>query len=182
MFDNDERVDRRIRRTRDRLGDALIELLKDKGFDAFTVQDVLDRAQVARSTFYAHYRGKEDLFLSDLEEFFEAMGSLIERSRERSRRVMAVRELFSHIADSRKLYDAMVASGRIDDYFALAQGCFARGIEARLRVLAPDADEPRLRATALSGALLSLLRQWLQRANERSADEMDAFFHSLVWI
>ena len=181
MFDNDKGVDRRIRRTRDRLGDALIELLKEKGFDAFTVQDVLDRAQVARSTFYAHYRGKDDLFLSDLEEFFEAMGSFIERSRERSRRVMAVRELFSHIADSRKLYDAMVVSGRIDDYFALAQGCFTRGIEARLRVLAPDADEPRLRATALSGALLSLLRQWLQRAKEHSAEEMDAFFHSLVW-
>ncbi|TMA73517.1 MAG: helix-turn-helix transcriptional regulator [Deltaproteobacteria bacterium] len=51
MFDNDKGVDRRIRRTRDRLGDALIELLKEKGFDAFTVQDVLDRAQVARSTF-----------------------------------------------------------------------------------------------------------------------------------
>jgi len=181
MFKKDANIDRRIRRTRDRLGDALIALLKDKGFDAITVQDILDRARVGRSTFYVHYRDKDDLFLSDLEEFFESMGSFIERSGERSRRVMPVRELFSHIADSRTLYEAMVASGRIDDCLALAEGCFARAIEARLRALAPDMDQPRLRAIALSGALLSLLRQWLPRANERGAEEMDAFFHSLVW-
>ena len=181
MFDNDEKVDRRIRRTRDRLGDAVIELVKEKGFEAVTVQDVLDRAQVGRSTFYAHYRDKDDLFFSDLEEFLEAMGSLIDRSGEQSRRVLPVRELFSHIAGARKLYDAMVASGRIDDFTALAEGCFARAIEARLHTLAPDLDEPRLRAIALSGALLSLLRQWLPRPTERSAEEIDAFFHALVW-
>src|SRR5207237_7693949 len=110
MFESDDKVDRRIRRTRDRLGDALIELVKEKGFEAVTVQEVLDHAQVGRSTFYAHYRDKDDLFFSDLEEFLEAMGSLIDRSGEQSRRVMPVRELFSHIAGARKLYDAMVAS------------------------------------------------------------------------
>src|SRR5204863_8822645 len=119
MFTNDEKLDRRIRRTRERLGDAMLALLEEKGFDAITVQDVLDRAQVGRSTFYVHYRDKDDLFLSDLEEFFESMGSFIERSGERSRRVMPVRELFSHIADSPTLYEAMVASGRIDDCLAL---------------------------------------------------------------
>src|SRR5438067_959504 len=171
MFDNDdEKVDRRIRRTRDRLGDALLELVKEKGFDAVTVQDVLDRAQVGRSTFYEHYRDKDDLFFSDLEQFLESMGSVIDRSGEQSRRVMPVRELFSHIAGARQLYDAMVASGRIDDFTALAEGCFARAIEARLQKLAPGLDEPRLRAVALSGALLSLLRQWLPRATERSPE------------
>src|SRR2546430_13862143 len=103
MFDNDKKVDRRIRRTRDRLGDALLELVKEKGFDAVTVQEVLDRAQVGRSTFYAHYRDKDDLFFSDLEEFLEAMGSLIDRSGEQSRRGVPVRALFSHTAAARPL-------------------------------------------------------------------------------
>jgi AcrR family transcriptional regulator len=68
-----EKGDPRVRRTRDRLGDALVELLVEKSFDDITVHDVLERAGVSRSTFYTHYRDKNDLFLSDAEEFFEAL-------------------------------------------------------------------------------------------------------------
>ncbi len=71
------KIDARIRRTRDRLGDALVELILEKPFDAITLQDVLDRAGVGRSTFYVHYRDKEDLFLSDADEFFEAMATRV---------------------------------------------------------------------------------------------------------
>ncbi len=56
------KVDRRIRRTRDTLGDALVQLIQEKPFDEITVQDVLDRACVGRTTFYTHYRDKDDLF------------------------------------------------------------------------------------------------------------------------
>ena len=70
------KLDRRVLHTRDTLGDALVELMKEKTFDDITVQDVLDRAGVGRSTFYAHYRDKQDLFLSDVEDFFELMSTL----------------------------------------------------------------------------------------------------------
>jgi len=73
------KVDRRIRRTRDTLGDALIALMQEKSFEEITVQEVLDRAGVGRSTFYAHYRDKEDLFLSDVEDFMEMMSTLLTR-------------------------------------------------------------------------------------------------------
>ena len=59
------KTDRRILRTRDALGDAMMALLHEKSFDRITVQDVLDRAGVGRATFYAHYRDKHDLFLVD---------------------------------------------------------------------------------------------------------------------
>ena len=50
------KTDRRILRTRDTLGDALVALMQEKSFDHITVQDLLDRAGVGRSTFYVHYR------------------------------------------------------------------------------------------------------------------------------
>src|ERR1700752_2902073 len=56
----DQKVDARVRRTRDALGDALVELMQEKPFDSITVQDVLDRAKVGRSTFYSHYSDKDD--------------------------------------------------------------------------------------------------------------------------
>ena len=73
-------LDRRVKATREALGDALIELMQQHPFDELTVQQVLDRAGVGRSTFYAHYRDKEDLFLSDIEDFLEALGGMLTRN------------------------------------------------------------------------------------------------------
>lgn len=54
--------DRRVRRTRRALREALIALIVERGYEKVTVQDVLDRADIGRSTFYAHYRDKDALF------------------------------------------------------------------------------------------------------------------------
>jgi len=60
--------DRRVRRTRTLLQDALIALILEKGYEAVTVQDIIDRADVGRSTFYAHFLDKQQLLLSRVEE------------------------------------------------------------------------------------------------------------------
>src|ERR1700680_857199 len=73
------KIDGRIRRTRDHLGDALMKLALEKPFDKITVQNVLDRAGISRSTFYVHYNDKDDLFMSDLDEFFEGMATMLSR-------------------------------------------------------------------------------------------------------
>ena len=75
VADLQKKEDRRVRRTRDKLGDALVELLVQKSFDEITVQDVLDRAGVSRSTFYSHFSDKNDLFFSDSDEFLEGDGN-----------------------------------------------------------------------------------------------------------
>ena len=69
--------------------------MHERPFKSITVQDVLDRAEVGRSTFYTHYRDKDDLFLSDVEEFWEVISSMLDRSGEDSKRVAPVRELFA---------------------------------------------------------------------------------------
>ena len=126
------KIDRRVLHTRDALGDALIQLMQEKPFETITVQHVLDRAGIGRSTFYTHYRDKEDLFMSDVEEFWEGMSTLISRRVEASDRVAPVTELFAHLAESREFYAALVASGKIHDVLELGRGHFARGIELSL--------------------------------------------------
>src|SRR3954464_12204566 len=90
---NTLKMDRRISRTRDTLGDALVELIHEKTFDEITVQEVLDRAGVGRSTFYAHYRDKQDLFLSDVEDFLELMSGLLTRHNVSLKRVAPRRRI-----------------------------------------------------------------------------------------
>ena len=55
--------DRRVERTQLLLA-ALVSLIEEKGFEALTVQDIIDRANLGRATFYAHFDNKEDLFVS----------------------------------------------------------------------------------------------------------------------
>ncbi|MFD3745973.1 TetR/AcrR family transcriptional regulator [Nocardia sp. NPDC058633] len=64
-----EHPDRRVRRTRDTLHKALIELMIERGYDKVTVSDIIGRADVGRSTFYAHYRDKDDLLAVSCTEF-----------------------------------------------------------------------------------------------------------------
>jgi len=176
-------TDLRIRRTRERLGAALIALIEEKAIDEVTVQEVLDRAKVGRSTFYVHYQDKDDLFLSQLEDGLQ-MWSTILTKQEKSRRLAPVAEFFAHVASAGKLYRSLVASGRIQSFFDLAQGYFARGIARRLKEIGlpiPDQREFDARAHALAGNLLSLLKWWLDRGAKEPAEDMDDLFHRMVW-
>jgi AcrR family transcriptional regulator len=177
--------DPRVRRTRDALGDALVELMHQRPFGAITVQHVLDRAHVARSTFYAHYRGKDDLFLSDVDEFFEGMATLLLRRREASERVAPVRELLAHVAEWREFHAALITSGKLRDVWELGEGHFARAIDRRLAALPAGASllpaRRRALSHALAGALLSLLSWWIDHGAAGSPAEMDDLYHRMVW-
>jgi len=180
-----KKTDARVRRTRDALGDALIALMQEKPFDTITVQDVLDRAHVSRSTFYTHYSDKDDLLMSDAEEFFEALSMALSQHGDTSDRVFPVREFFAHLSDVQPFFKALVKSGKYHENMELARGHFARGIERRLAELPRGKNIPANQLPAIAfahaGALLSLLSWWLDRGMRESPAEMDELFHRIVW-
>jgi AcrR family transcriptional regulator len=178
-------LDHRVQRTHERLGMALMELIMQKHIDQITVQEVLDRAAVGRSTFYLHFRDTDDLLLSQLETFLEMQSTSLSVRKEKSYRVVPVAELFAHIGQQNRIYRALANSGCLNEFYDLAQGYFARGIEQRLvdsgRLADLSARELNARASALAGSLLSLLRWWLDRGEKESPDSMDKLFHGMVW-
>lgn len=177
--------DQRTRRTHERLGRALLKLMIEKPIDKVTVQEVLDRASVGRSTFYLHFRDKNDLLLSQLEMFLATMSNMLSLRDEKSHRVVPVEEMFEHIGGQNRIWRALVDCGRLQDFLDLAQGYFARGIERRLRgsnrlsKLPPP--ELTAHAVALAGSLLSLLRWWIDRGAKESPHALDKLFHRMVW-
>ncbi len=178
------KADERVRRTRTRLSNALVALILEKPIDKLTVQEVLGRAGVGRSTFYLHFRDKDDLFLSVLEEGLEMWATALTRAQEKSHRIAPVAEFFGHVAGAKKLYRALVDSGRIHSFFDLAEGYFARGIARRLKETGRvDLAQRELeaRSHALAGNLLSLLKWWLDHGAKESPHAMDELFHRIVW-
>ena len=66
-----KKIDKRIIRTRQWLSKAFLELLEEKGLQKMTVQDITERANVNRATFYAHYEDKYDLFNTIIDHTFQ---------------------------------------------------------------------------------------------------------------
>ena len=178
-----QKTDARVLRSRDALGDAMIALMQEQPFDTITVQQVLDRAGVSRSTFYSHYRDKDDLFLSDVEDFFELLGGLLTRRNAPPARIAPVEELLSHLADVPGVRTAIEASGKGSDVRELGIGCFARSIEQRLTLANVALPAPELRATshALAGSLFSLMDWWLRNNQPMTPKAADALFHRMAW-
>lgn len=65
------RKDRRIQKTQNSLRGALVSLISEKSYDSIAVKEILDRANVGRSTFYMHFRDKDDLLLSGIHDMLE---------------------------------------------------------------------------------------------------------------
>ena len=180
-----KKIDARVRKTRDALGDALVELMQQRPFQSITVQDVLDRANVGRSTFYSHYSDKDDLLMSDADEFFEMFSMALSVHGDKSDRVFPVKEFFSHLIEAQQFVTALRTSGKLHANLELARGHFARGIERRLQELPKGVNilakqRPAL-AIAHAGALLSLMQWWIDRGMKEPAEEMDSLFHKIVW-
>jgi AcrR family transcriptional regulator len=101
--------DRRVRRTRKLLHDAFISLVIEKGYEKITIQDILDRADVGRSTFYVHYRDKEALLTAN----FDAMHEQLERELDQIAATgpvdvaLSAALLFEHAYRNQRMYRAM---------------------------------------------------------------------------
>ncbi|REB05569.1 TetR/AcrR family transcriptional regulator [Sporosarcina sp. BI001-red] len=69
----EKKIDRRILRTRQKIKETFAQLMEEKGFEAMTVRDLTERADINRGTFYLHYLDKYDLLEKSEDELFEDM-------------------------------------------------------------------------------------------------------------
>ncbi|GAA3240691.1 TetR/AcrR family transcriptional regulator [Nonomuraea helvata] len=176
-------VDRRVRRTRELLRRALVELILEKGYDRITVQDIIDRADIGRSTFYAHYTDKDDLLLSNLEELASAFEEHMERhfaSRAEPNPVLAA---FQHADRQRDLYKALAGKRGAE---VMRAGLHSRIKEAMTRQI-PEFLPHRDSAVPVDVAmeflltsLLGLLVWWLDNDVPYTAEEMADMYMRLI--
>lgn len=179
----EKKVDRRASRTRQALNTALIALIVEKRYDAITIQDILDLANVGRSTFYAHYRDKEDLLRSTFDEFFAGWGQHLKWENLEAGRVMPVLELFKHLQEAQKFYRALVRARKADELFRNGPGQMAKGVEKSLTSWLgkrkPSVPVPVL-ANYVASGILSLLKWWLDHDMPHPPQRMDEIFHELM--
>jgi AcrR family transcriptional regulator len=177
------KADRRSQRTRRLLSAALVELMLQKRYDEITVQDIIDRANIGRSTFYAHYLDKEDLLVSDFTRVLDALSQHLRREGDGHTAPTLV-PFFDHVRAHYQLYKALARGGGVDLLYTKGHQRLRENIEQHLGQLLPAGATPTaplpLVAHYTAGAILTMLQWWLDHEMPYSSEQMDALFYQLV--
>ena len=193
------KTDRRIQRTRHSLHAALLELIREKDYDDISTEEITERANVGRATFYKHYKDKEDLLL---EEFREMVNEKIQILSEipfsawlQSSQVVAARGkkpapplliLFEHIYENSELYYILLKSERsgrvIERIRKISTGAIAQFVESRAKTdpIPFHFKVPiEFFAAFVSGAFLSTMDWWLEEGMHHTPREVTQLFQDL---
>ncbi|MBI2752103.1 MAG: TetR/AcrR family transcriptional regulator [Betaproteobacteria bacterium] len=173
--------DRRVARTHGALREALISLISERGWDAISVQDVCDRANIGRSTFYAHFASKEKLLISGFDELRRALRAQAGMASDaRTWPFGFVRGLIEHAHENQRLFRAVIGkrSGLV------VQRHFRHLlIELVAEELTDDGIAMIRRDAAahyIAGALFELLNWWIDSRSPLAPSELEAMFRELT--
>jgi AcrR family transcriptional regulator len=178
-------LDRRIQRTRQLLREALFALIVERGYEAITVQDITERANLGRTTLYLHYRDKEELLQASLKTLIDELRQEVELSEETTcpyrRRSIRV---FEHVTHQQHLYRALLSEAGSAGIGDLMRAYFADLYQRRIveplslgNILSAKGE---MIAASAAGALFGLLSWWLTHDLSPSAEEMGDLYWKLM--
>ena len=180
------RLDRRQRKSRAALQGALLALIGRKPYAEITIDDVVDAADVARATFYAHYEDKAALLAAATQGLIDEMGSEVAAvswvgaGSDWSFDGSGLRAVLDHVGRNRDLY-RLVLSGEggssprralIETFRQTATRVF---VAAQEHGHAPRQPLERT-VSAFVGALLAVIEDWIDGSNRVDAAELSVSF------
>lgn len=180
------KTDRRVQRTRELLQKALIELISERGNNAITIQDIADRANVGRTTFYLHYSSKDELFMSCHEAIVNEFhfGPLHALSREELLSPEApsgMASAYRHLENTRALLSIFQSKDSPLILRRIREGS-AQEIEAGLRSAFAETASTipfDVLANYLAGAQIALMQWWLEKRQPHTPENLAQTFHRL---
>ena len=176
--------DRRTQRTQKTLLDALVDLLKVKHYDAISVKDIIEKANVGRSTFYAHYQTKDDLLKSGFERVLDMLPDQIVYDEANCRLTLDTVPLFRHAQAHAELYRTLAWGTGFEVITTQSQASLGEKFRQRLSFLEAHDRQASVPLSALSyslsGSLLILLKWWLENGMPGSPETMDGIFQQLI--
>ena len=191
---SDQQTDRRVRRTRKALQDALISLILEKGYDSVTIEDITDRADLGRTTFYLHFRDKEELLMQAIdaigEDFIEKHAVFLEKNGSAQSALKKLKvnlderilyHIFDHARQNADLYKVMLrgegsarASKRMSDIIQ---------IETIKRLQNMPGLEMKVPldifSIFFSGTLIEMVIWWLENDQPYSIEQMVTYFQQI---
>ena len=179
--------DARAVRTRAALATALVTLMDGRPFDDISVQEICERAGVGRSTFYAHFQDKDEMFIRHTAVFGQMLGEKLGRDPARGGYRFPVAGMFDHVRQMRPMIESLKKSRKSDFVLKVWQNNLAEVFERRVReergaaaAGIPAAIPAEILAQQLAGTLFTLLTWWLDHHCPFAAQQMEEQWERLV--
>jgi len=183
--------DRRIQKTRKLLHEALISLILKKDYKSITIQEIIDRANVGRSTFYTHFQDKDDLLISEMDGLRDIlrtaqMKTPVASGKSYERVIGFSSMMFEHAYEYRHVYKALIGSqaGAVvlqhipDMLVDLIRDESKVEFEKKRR---KDSEIPfELFVHFIASAFVSVMSWWLYHKNPLPPKTINAIFRALV--
>ncbi|MDQ7024106.1 MAG: TetR/AcrR family transcriptional regulator [Anaerolineae bacterium] len=187
-----KKIDRRVRRTRKRLRNALIELILEQGYESITIQEITDRADLSRATFYLHYQnGKDELLGVSLEAMFDELVESVQdlvyqQNLDSDEKQPPSLLAFKHVQEYSNLYKSLLGNKGVSsviyrtlDYIARISRKQLDGLKLEHQIdTAPIPIE--LAAQHSAGSLFAMVSWWLENDMPYSAEEMAQFYQAIT--
>jgi AcrR family transcriptional regulator len=185
-----QKVDRRIQRTQELLGNALVSLILEKGYEAVTLKDITDRANVAYVTFFRHFKDKDQLLMQRLQESLTELTDCIESAALETQQPLAIENegllIFKHIQQHSSLYRTLLSSRgghqgsslvrkRTQDIIAaiFLRGCTV--LHDKSHIIPAE-----IAAHHIAASLLALIEWWLENDMPYPLERMAQIYSKLI--
>ncbi len=171
--------DRRFKRTERALKEAVVGLVIEKGYEAVTIREITDRADIAYATFYRHYKTKDELLLEYLGEVIDSIEQTAHDTASEKPFFQLEGELFfAYVQQNIGLFKAIFESRKITRYFVtrLSEHIMQVG-KMRLEGLPIP---PEIVANHMAASALAMVDWWVQHNQPHPIAAMAAHYEKLV--
>jgi AcrR family transcriptional regulator len=175
--------DRRIQRTRQLLLDSLIKLILEKGYEPITVQDILDRANVGRSTFYSHFQDKEDLLLSGFENMRDMFEGFVTQASPDSSGWNFSLALFKHAEENRPAFKALFGKRARTVILNHLEKAMIAVLREHFQTVFPKKKQYiplEIYVEYMVSVFLGLLTWWLDTDSPQPAEQINEYYRKLT--
>ncbi len=183
----EEKQDRRIRRTKGLMRDALIELMTEKPFSEITARDITEKADLNRSTFYLHYDnvfGLLDEMENEVVETFARMMEKMEFRQDREWEYPVIGSICDYIVENPKLCYGLLVNSRSDRLTARLTEIMKERGKKVYQEMGMNTDMESEKADYIhqfiANGAIAMVKQWLTEGMSLPKEEMMELLQKII--
>lgn len=177
MTDTTTAPDRRVLKTRAALRDAMLALMAPRGWDEMTIQEICDRANVGRSTFYQHYQSKDELLSEGMNDLRD---QILAQSAAQGPGLHFLAALLEHMEQHREVFRAAIGRRSGHGVARRFRKMVCQLVEAELARQDHPAAQTPCAALFVAGGIVEAMAWWVDAPQAPSIGAMRRQIDSLV--